>query len=231
MNGRAALMRLLLTLSGALLTAGAYWALLNVPESNVLALALSALLAILAVGFAGVTIAAVLSHGGQNGVVGTLRDATRRLPMFLLGTAVFCVLWWMTRWIEGQWALHRGEIDALFLSYAGTANTGWAHTSVLWLLWFVRWGIGLAAVAAATAGRPSLAISLRPLGVTVVALIVGWALSSGIYWRPSAVSGGASEVAFVATKLGVLALVAAALIVAVLGVFAAEARDEIGRQS
>ncbi|MGC4083428.1 MAG: hypothetical protein QM736_15290 [Vicinamibacterales bacterium] len=217
-------MRLALTLVGAAVTAGAYWALLNVPESNALALTLSALLAVLVVALAGMTTAVVLSHAEDQGIGATLRQAPRRLPMFLVGAMVFCVLWWITTSIESQWTLHRGEIDALFLRYAGTAKTSAVHTTVSWLLWLVRWGLGLAIVVAATAGRPTLALSLRPLAITVLALAVGWALALGVYWRPRTMSGGVTELAFVALKLGSLTIVAAALVVAVLGVFATHAR-------
>ena len=217
---RQVLTNVVVTVGGSALAAGAYWGLLNVPESNVLALGLSALLVILAVVLVGLTLAAVLAHAGGRSLGQALRQAPRRLPFFLLGVVAFAALWALTAFIEAQWVLHQGEIDAMLLRYGGTANTGWLFTSVSWVLWLVRWGLGLAIVAGLTAGRPALAVSGLPLGATVAALLTWWAMSGLAYWRPRAIPADSAEVIFVAAKLGVLALVSALLVVAVLTVFA-----------
>ena len=61
-----------------------------------------------------------------------------------------------------------------------------------------------------------------PLGATVAALLTWWAMSGLAYWRPRAIPADSAEVIFVTAKLGVLALVSALLVVAVLTVFARE---------
>ncbi len=217
---RQVLTNVVVTLAGAALAAGAYWGLLNVPESNVLALGLSALLVILAVVLVGLTLAAVLAHAGGRSLRQALTQAPRRLPHFLLGVVVFAGLWALTAFIQSQWGLHQGEIDAMLLRYAGTANTAWLFTSVSWVLWVVRWGLGLAIIGGLTAGRPALAVSGLPLGATIAALLTWWAMSGLAYWRPRAIPADSAEIIFVAAKLGVLALVSALLVVAVLTVYA-----------
>lgn len=209
-------------LGGVVLTGGAYWALLNVPESNVLALALSLLLVILIVIILGLTTATVAGQAGGRSLREALPWAVRRLPMFVLGVVVFAAVWWVTTFIEGQWSLHSGEIDALCLRYAGTSNTAWLFTTVTWVLWLVRWGLGLAAVGALTVGSPRLVVAGRTLGATVLALLVAWGLSFGVYWRPRALPADSAEVLFALVKFGVLAAAGAALVVGVLSVFARE---------
>lgn len=210
-------------LGGLVLAGASYWALLNVPESNVLALALSLFLVIVTVVIVGMAVGTVAGHAGGRSLRQALHWSARRLPLFVTGVVICAALWWVTAFIEGQWTLHSGEIEALFLRYAGTSNTAWLFTTVAWVLWLVRWGLGLAAVAALTVGGPRLMLAAQPLGATVLALLVGWALSFGIYWRPTAIPANTAELLFALVKFGVLAAAGAALVVGVLSLFAREA--------
>ena len=198
---------------GAALIGAAYWALLNVPESNVLALLLS-------VGLAGlIAVVAAAAIGTATGVVreaslvDALRGAPRAIPGLFAGAAVFGVLWWLTTTVDEQWAMHRGEIDALFLRYAGTARTSWAHTASAWLMWLVRWDLGLLAVIGAIASSYSRRGVLRglatafegmPLLITTMALIAWYWVWKVAYWRPASLTPGTSELLFVGAKLGLL---------------------------
>lgn len=213
-------------LGGTVLAGASYWTLLNVPESNVLALALSLFLVIVTGLIVGLAAGTVAGHAGGRALREALPWSVRRLPLFLAGVALCAALWWLTSFIEGQWGLHSGEIDALFLRYAGTSNTAWLFTTVAWILWLVRWGIGLALVAALIVGSPRLVVAAKPLAGVVVALLTGWALSFAIYWRPTAIPANTAEVIFALAKFGVLALAGAALVVGVLTVFAREASPE-----
>lgn len=210
-------------LGGAVLAGATFWGLLNVPESNVLALALSLLLVIVTVLIVGLATGTVAGHAGGRPLREAVSWSAHRLPLFLAGAAMCGALWWLTSFIEGQWSLHSGEIEALFLRYAGTSNTAWLFTTVAWVLWLVRWGLGLAAVAALTVGRPRLVMAAKPLLATVLALLAGWALSFGVYWRPKAIPANTAEVVFALVKFGVLAAAGAALVVGVLMLFAREA--------
>ncbi len=231
MSARTVLSGLLVTILGAALAGGAYWELLRVPESNVLALLLSALLVVAGLLVLGVTVGTVLALAGGAALRAALARGVRALPGFLLGGVVLLALVWLTGSISDQWALHRGEIDALFLRHAGTDRTAGLHTGVDWLMWLLRWGLGLAAVAAATAGMAAgagpgavrglgQALSPRPLAATVLALLAGWGLWSVIYWRPKGMTADITELAFVSVKLGAVLLAGSMLIVLVLHVFA-----------
>ena len=235
MSARTVLSGLVATLLGVSLASLAYWELLRVPESNVIALLLSAALVLAGTFVVGITVGTVIALADGAPARSALARGVRALPGFLIGTLVLLALVWLTGSIGEQWTLHRGEIDALFLRYAGTDRTAGVHTGVEWLMWLLRWGLGLAAVAAATAGAASVphrgavrglgqALELRTLGATVLALLVGWGLWLVVYWRPKGMTADVTELAFVSVKLGALALAGAVLVVLVLHVFARTAQ-------
>lgn len=215
--------------TGAALSAGAYWALLNVPESNVLALLLSVTLVVLAAAIAACTIGVAVGVARGSRLLQSLRDAHRSIPGFATGLVVFATVWWLTTTIDTLWAIHRGEIDALFLRYVGTANTSWAHTTTTWLMWLIRWNVGLLAIAGAIAGSYSRRGAVSGLGAILdgtallsctLALVSGYWLWKLTYWRPAAVSAGTTELVFVAAKLGLLACLGLLLAVVVVHVVA-----------
>jgi hypothetical protein len=229
MNLKSVALVSLLAVVGAALTGGAYWALLSVPESNVLALALSAALVVLIVLLAGYALSVALGVAAGSSLGRAVGDGVRGLPGFLVGGAVCVALWYLTTAIDSQWTQHAGEVDALFLRYAGTARTAWLHTSVAWLLWLLRWGVGAALIAGATTTRVAhgpvgrglrLGLSVRPLGATLVALLGAYGLWALVYWRPKGLPADSAEVAFVSAKLAVLFLANAVMAALVCHVFA-----------
>lgn len=235
MTLKSLLLSTLLVVVTAVLTGGIYWMLLNVPESNVLALALSALLALLLVVVGGYGLAVTLSVAAGSSVGRAMRDGVRGMPGLLCGVALFIVLAFVTGAIEGSWVEHGGEIDALFLRYAGTANSGWIHPTVAWVLWLMRWGIGGALVIGATVGGAlrgtirrglGLAFAPRPLGATLVALLGAYAMWALVYWRPAGLPADTAEVAFVSVKLSLLFLGYVVITTLVLHVFARAATPQ-----
>ena len=235
MTIRSVLIGLLVAIVGAAATGGVFWLLLNVPESNGFALALSAGLAVLLAILTGYTISVVVAALDGATVVDAARRGPNGLTGFLVGLAVFCALWYVTVAIDGQWTLHSGEIDALLLRFAGTANSRWLHTSISWLLWLVRWGVGLAVVCGVTTSRVKrqsvgrgfqLASSPLPLGATVAGLLVGYGLWSLVYWRPKGLPANVAELLFVSIKLSALVLLGALIVVLVLRTFARTAAQE-----
>jgi len=222
----------LLAVAGAALTGGAYWALLSVPESNVLALALSALLVVLIVLLAGYALSVALGVAAGSSLGRALGEGVRGVMGFLVGGVAFVALWYLTTTIDSQWTQHAGEIDALFLRYAGTARTAWLHASVAWLLWLIRWGLGAALIAGATTTQVTrgsigrglrLGLSLAPLGATLVALLSAYGLWALVYWRPKGLPADSAEVAFVSAKLAALLLANAVIAACVCHVFARSA--------
>jgi hypothetical protein len=211
-------------LAGAL-----YWALLNVPESSVAALALSAsLVPLVIVMAAATTAAAVMIAGGATG------DTWRRMPAgiggFVIGVAMFAVLWWITGRVDAWWTVHRGEVDALFLRFGGITRTSWLHQTVSWIAFLARWALGLSIVASlvvagARGGGRTLrrglrgSVRVRSLTVTAAGVVVFtealWRLA---LWRPERLPPTWMEPAFVTIKLTVLYGLAIGVAAVVLGI-------------
>lgn len=228
MTARSVLVGMTLAILGTALTAGTYWLLLNVPESNALSLMLTAVLGVLLPIVAGLTTSAVLAAAGGAGIGRALTQSVRGLAGFAGGLVLFAGLWIITTTIDGQWTLHAGEIDAVMLRYAGTANTAWIHNGVNWLMWLVRWGVGLSLVAGLTTSGVmrtgllrglGLASAPLPLATTIASLLTGYLLWPLAYWRPKALPTNTAELWFVGAKLAALVAMGALLMVLTLHAF------------
>jgi hypothetical protein len=231
--GGVAFLRAMAALAtGSAMAALLFWALVNVPESNVFMLGLSALLVVLVLATAGVTIAVAAAFGRGSSVRSATRGAIAALPGFVAGLAVFTLLWWITGAIDGWWRAHQGEVDALFLRYVGWTGTAPLHRVVYWLLWLARWAVGLSGVLALTAAASlhgprgwlrGLTGSLRAVPMTAAAaavVIVGEGLWRLAVWRPGSLPATWVEPAFAVTKLVVLYGIAVAIAASVVGVYA-----------
>jgi hypothetical protein len=221
---------LLVLLAGSVLVAAAYWSLLNVPESNVLALLLSALLVVVIVALAGATVTLASAESSGVTTAHSVRQSIGAMPLFTAGVVLFAVLWYATTSFDGWWSAHRGEVDALVLRYTGWTDTAAMHATVEWSSWLLRWVVGLSVIlglaVAATAAREravasGLRLSLKAiplLAVTTAVLFVSQALWRVAPWRPENLPPTSAEVYFAAAKLGVLyllALIAAAAVITV----------------
>ena len=219
---------------GYAIAAGLFWALLNVPESTVLALTLSAALVLAIAATLGSTIAASTAIGdGASGAEVASRSIAA-LPAFALGVIVFAALWWLTGAIDAWWRAHRGEIDATFIRYLNVARTQPLHQAMFWIVWAVRWVIGLSVVAAlvttaATRDMHVVGAGLRnavrpaPLGAGLAAAILLTGLWRLVYWRPARLASRL-EPTFVASKLAVLYLAAVSIVALALTVHRRAAR-------
>lgn len=210
---------------GGAVAGGLFWALLNVPESNVPALLLSVLLVALVAVTAWATggVAAHLDDRGS--LAGTAGRSIKSLPAMMLAAAVFIALWWTTGAANEWWRLHQGETDAMFIA-RGMTNTAWLHVTMNWLLWFVRWVVGSSLVLGVlvattreglgrTAGGLRLALRALPLlAATVGALVIDQGIWRLAFWRPEGLPASWVEAGFAAGKLSLL-YVAAALVGAV----------------
>jgi hypothetical protein len=209
-------------LVGHAAAAGLFWALVNVPESNVAMLALSVLVAAVLI--------LVLSWTEKTAVLAwdpdlTFGRAARRgltgLVPFVAAVLVFGVFYWLTS-RAGVWhAAHAGEIDAWWMAQTGSARTGWIHAGAAILLWLIRYLIGVSlAVAALSAGTirggralvsfawARRGVSLRQLGPMGLAIVVLMLLPlRAVYWRPESLPPNALEVTFVIARLAAIYLV------------------------
>jgi hypothetical protein len=212
---------------GAVAAAGLFWGLVNIPESNALALTASTTLALLLPLVVAIVLGLAIALGSGRTGREALSFANRGVRGFAAGLLVLAVLWWLTSSLDAWWLKHTGEVDALFLRYGGTAKTAWLHTGMRWLLWLACWAPGLAAIVGATgatARRTSLlaglgrVASVRGLGGPLVAILALRALWTLVYWRPAGLPDDSAELAFTAVKLMLLFEVASAVTVASLQV-------------
>lgn len=169
-----------------------YFSLLNVPESNVLALALSAALAILIVVSAGLAtaLAAAVPHASLRVA---LRRAVAALPIFLVGMVLFAIVFAVVGRVEAAWQRHSGELDAVLLRYIGTRRPTAVHAAIEWVLWLIRWVVGLslviapvvAAVSGVTRRGARLVFAIVPMAIfALVAIAISQGLWRAAYWRP-----------------------------------------------
>jgi hypothetical protein len=201
---------------------GLYWGFLNVPESNVLMLILSALLGLLLIAGAGVvdTTGLLLLRSDW-----TWRNALRRglrvLPAFLAALALWLIVRWICVRLLRYHEAHSGELDAWFIATFNWTRITWVHRTIDWVLHVIQFVIGtslaVTLLATAAAGPVGEVVSPRwlkrafaPLQLLIVAvafyglIYLPW---QAVYWRPSSLPATSAEVAFALTKLTLIALI------------------------
>jgi hypothetical protein len=233
---------LLWVVAGHAALAGLGWAFINVPESNALAVALSAVLALAIVGAAAwIEMVAILAwDAGLSGRDRWWRGLSAFL-VFVVAALLFGGVWMATgagyQWLDG----HRGEIDAWTIAQMKTTETAWIHRTAAAMLFFIRWILGVAVATTLLAfgvrggfgrvirlGWLRAAAALQTIGATGIAFVLLIAMPLRFAdWRPPHLPPTWVEPAFVAAKLGVLFVVANAGWALILrAAAAAEARDE-----
>jgi hypothetical protein len=199
---------------------GFWWTLLQVPESSTLMLAVSTLLALLAI---------LVAAAAQSGAMGAwdlrvsvgrgLAAGARRASMALLAAAVFGLTWWLTGHALEWHARMSGEIDAALIARTGSPNTAWLHATLRWLIVFFRWAVGLSLAvsllgALVADGLAALRRSdwyRRALRPRQLARITCWFVLLDalpwrhVYWRPAHLSL-TLEPWFVGAKLAIVAV-------------------------
>jgi hypothetical protein len=197
-----------------------YWALLQVPESNSVMLALSVCLVLLLV-----FTTAVVEITGLLAWTGRLRDAVGRAvrgtPWIIPAALLFALIWWATTSLDAWYGQHASQVDAWLLLKLKWTRTAWIHQLVGRVVWFLCYGVGLSMtlslLARTTAqGRHALQSAawlrqalgwrqLVPVAILVwAAAVLPWTLA---YWRPQSLPTWL-EPTFVAAKLLALYLVA-----------------------
>jgi hypothetical protein len=208
---------------GHLTLGGLYWLLLNVPESNVLALGTSALLLLLIViGLGIVDVTGLVWLHPDRTLRAALGRSLRALPVFLLALALWFVINWIAGAIEIRYEARTGEITAWFIAKFNWTRTNWVHRLIPLLIDGIRYVLGVSLVvsliAAATMDgfvaifRPRWLLralspgSLVIIAVSITALI--WLPWQYVYWRPAAIPANVAEVLFNGIKLGIIGLLA-----------------------
>jgi hypothetical protein len=210
-------------LAGAGLSAGAYWGFLMTSESSVPALLLSSALALLTLVLVAITMngASLAWWRGWSG--GVWREAIARIPAFVIALVVAGAIYWIvdrgTTWVSN----HSGEISAWFIAQFGWADAAPVFNTVTWggrwLQWVVAPLAGVSLIGSMLSGERTTARwrwisrALSPIRLVLatawVAVFIAVPWTYLLPWRPKGLPPTSTEVAFVTTKLGVVALLAA----------------------
>lgn len=208
---------------GHLALGGLYWLLLNVPESNVLALGTSGLLVLLIViGLGIVDVTGLAWLQPDRSFRAALGRSLRLLPVFVIAL----VLWWAINWIAGaielRYEARTGEITAWFIAKFNWTRTNWVHRLIPLLINGFRYVLGVSIavslLAAATMDgvgaifRPRwLMRALSPVSLVIITVSIAaliWLPWQYVYWRPAAIPANVVEVLFNGIKLGAIGLLA-----------------------
>jgi hypothetical protein len=209
---------------------GLYWLLLNVPESNVLMLIGSALLAIVLVIGAGVVDTTALLWLRPDWPLGrAMRRSLRVLPVFLLALAVWLLIAWVCAAFRAYYVNHSGELDAWLIAKFDWTRNAWLHRLIEYVIDVLQFVIGTSlAVSLLTIGAAESVVDvvrlrwiprgLHWLQLVVVAVAMYglvWLPWQAVYWRPSSLPATSMQVVFAIAKLlaiGVLMHVGWALV-------------------
>lgn len=211
-------------LTGTLLAGALFWALLNTPESTIVTLALSLLLALSVVIVLAATVGAAMA-GWSGGWAAIRRDTLVRGVIAFVPALLFVAAGWFAVGSALDWVSARsGEISAWFV-----ATLDWQDVRSLirgveiggeWLRRIVIPFAALVGLGHAIAGAwrptapyawlPRAAVPVRLLLVTLVAWLTLWMPAAyGLYWMPPGLPPTWIEPAIAAIKLATMAVVGA----------------------
>jgi hypothetical protein len=207
-------------LVGLAIASGIYWGFLNTPESTVLALLLSAALAIATVVVVAISVngASLAWSFGWSGNV--IRRSISGVPAFIVAALLGGAIWWASGEALAWVSSHSGQISAWFI-----ARFGWADASSFfngiawggrWLQWVVGPLVALSLLGSMLIGEWSsdrwrwIVRGFSPFRLTLatlwVAIFVAVPWMYLLPWRPGGLPPTFVEMAFVAAKLGLVAV-------------------------
>jgi hypothetical protein len=207
-------------LLGHVALGGAYWLLLNVPESNVLALSTSfALALVLVIGACLVDVTALLWLRPDWRWRAALLRSVRVLPVFIIALVVWVAIYWIVTAMELRYEARTGEVDAWLIAKFNWTRTAWLHRTLSYVFEALRWVLSTSvAVAlltfAAVDGFAEIfrlrwlwrALSPGQLVIITVAVVgLFWLPWQYIYWRPAAIPPNTVELLFNGAKLFIVA--------------------------
>jgi hypothetical protein len=211
-------------LAGAALTGAAYWTFLITPESTVGALAVSALLLLVSFFLLAVTLSGAILGWSRRASARLFRDAVTSVPAIVPAALVY-LAWWKLTNVPYDWVrIYSGQINAWFIATLGWDEVSWFFTTMglldLWLKAVVGFMLGLSLMAAiVTAGWASgirIAWLKRALAPSTLAWATVWFVVfiflPRLYlanWRPEGLPATSLEMAFIAGKLSLTALLIA----------------------
>jgi hypothetical protein len=210
-------------LAGLTAAGGIYWGFLNTPESTAMALSLSALLALAAVVAAAISVNGASLAWSQGWSGDVVRRAIAGVPAFVAAVLLGGVIWWLTARGLAWISTNSGRISAWFIASFGWADPSAFFDSVAWAGRWLQWVVGpliaLSLLGSMLVGEWKadrwrwLGRAVSPFRLTLatlwVALFVALPWMYVVPWRPSGLPATSIEVAFVAAKLAVVAVLMA----------------------
>lgn len=216
--------------AGHLVIGGLYWMLLQVPESTIWALTLSAGLAGLILVVAAIVETTAIRWWQEPEGVDDVqsgearwrrilpgRSSLRALAGFALAAMLVVALYWVTGRLSGWWSNHGGEVEAWTMMRMRSPRAHWVQPIVRWAIWVLRYPVALSLAVGLLGAwlhgrvRPARwlarALHWRPiLGITLALLIFVVLPWRYVYWRPASLPANWIELVFVGTKLSIVYL-------------------------
>jgi hypothetical protein len=190
-------------LAGTALTAGVYWAVLNTPESTILAVITSVVLLLAALVLLGVTVNGAIVMWSNGPSRSALRRALWRAPAVV--PAVLLVSHAET-WV----ALRQGPINAWFIARFGWGDVSWLFTGIrygaMWIRWVVAALLAVWVMATLLHGvKFRLSVTRVALATLWFAVLIALPWAYLVPWRPAWLPPTNVELAFSIVKLSVAA--------------------------
>lgn len=210
---------------------GIYWVFLNTPESTVWALGASALLGVAMMIFDGLTVTGAMSILANGWSRASLLRAVRAVPSIIPASIIVLLFWWTTLRAETWLVMREGQISAWFIARFGIADVTWMfralHYAALWLRWVVAIMLALSLMAGfvsvgarAMAQFAWLRRALHPRALFLATLwflvLVALPWKYLVPWRPAGLPPTSVELAFIAAKLSVAAILFALAVVLII---------------
>jgi hypothetical protein len=210
-------------LVGLAVAGGVYWGFLNTPESTVLALLLSAVLAIATLVVVAISVngASLAWSFGWSGNV--IKRSISGVPAFIVAALVGGAIWWATGASLAWVSSYSGQISAWFIARFGWADASSFFNAIAWAGRWLQWVVGplvaLSLLGSMLIGEWSsdrwrwIVRGLSPFRLTLATVWVGLFVAAPwmylLPWQPGGLPPTFVEMAFVAAKLGVVAVLAA----------------------
>jgi hypothetical protein len=205
---------------GHLALGGVYWLLLLVPESNVLALGTSFLLAlVLVIGACLIEVTGALWLRPDWRWRQAFVRSPRALPAFIVACLLLLAIYWIVGAMQLRYEARTGELDAWLIAKFNWTRTGWLHRTLSLLFDALKHVLGLSLavslVVFAAEGFAEifrlrwLRRALSPGQLAIVTLVVVglfWLPWQYIYWRPAMIPPNTMELLFNGAKLVIVAL-------------------------
>jgi hypothetical protein len=211
-------------LLGAAMTGALYWAFLNTPESTVFALVAAAALMLITLASLSMTINGAMALWTDGPSREVFARSFRTIPAVLPALLVFAMFWLIAHRMDTWVALRSGEINAWFIATFGWDDMAWLFTAVkfftLWLRWVVGGLLAVSLMGGIRMTGPRAVLRARWLvrGVRPRTLLAGTAWFVALIalpwaylvpWRPGWIPPTGAELAFIAIKLSLAAVLMA----------------------